>query len=64
MNNNVIYVDFIFRHKKVSYINYKFTSSFYLIFNHLKKHLNQENKTPKKSPPKKDFYKVSNHLKL
>ena len=64
MKNNVIYVDFIFRHRKVSYVTYKFTFAFYFIFNHLKEHLKQEKISPGKSLPKKDFYKVSNHLKL
>ena len=64
MKNNVIYVDFIFSHKKVSYINYRFTSAFYSLFNHLKEHLKHGKKIPKKSLSKKDSYKVSNHLKL
>ncbi|PRR82701.1 hypothetical protein CLVI_15110 [Clostridium vincentii] len=64
MNNNVIYVDFIFTHKKVSYLNYTFLSAFFLIFNHFKKHFNNKNKILKETLPKKNFYKVSNHLKL
>lgn len=64
MKNNVIYVDFIFSHRRISYVHYRFTYAFYFIFRYFEKYLNKENKIPKKSLPKKYFYKVSNHLKL
>ena len=52
------------RHKKVSYINYKFTSIFHSLFEHLKEYMNYENKITNKSLPKKNIYKVSTRLKL
>jgi len=64
MKNNVLYVDFIFSHKKVSYIKYKLTSIFYFIFINLKDYLSLKNRINTKPLHKKDLYKVSNNLKL
>ena len=36
MKKNVIYVDFIFKKKKVSYLNYYFIHKLYYIYRHFK----------------------------
>lgn len=36
MRKNVIYVDFVFKHKKVTHFNFYITFAFFILYNHVK----------------------------